>query len=144
MDLGLKGKVAIVAGASRGLGKAMARSLASEGCRLVLCARGEEQLMATANELSEEGASFLAVPMDITRADAGTELVQAAMDTYGRLDILVGNAGGNRRMPLEKTTDTDWEEIFRKMWPERGFDKAELRTKISRLLKLLRSFPLLK
>lgn len=112
MDLGLEGKVAIVAGASRGLGKAIARSLAAEGCRLVLCARGEEQLMATANELSQEGASFLAVPMDITGGNAGKELVEAAMDAYGRLDVLVGNAGGNRRMPLEKTTDADWEEIL--------------------------------
>ena len=75
MDLGLKGKVAIVAGASRGIGKAIAHSLAGEGCNLVLCARGEEALTATAQELSSTGVQVESIALDITEEDAGDRLV---------------------------------------------------------------------
>ena len=112
MDLGLKGKVAVVAGASRGIGKAIAQALAAEGCKLVLCARGEETLEATASALSAEGVEVHTLALDLTEEDAGTRLVAAAIKTYGRLDVLVGNAGGNRRKPLEETTDEDWQDIL--------------------------------
>lgn len=112
MDLGLKGKVAVVAGASRGIGKAIAHALAGEGCKLVVCARGEEALQATANELRDAGAAVHTIALDVTHPDAGKQLVGAAIAAYGRLDILVGNAGGNRRKPLEETTDEDWQDIL--------------------------------
>ena len=112
MDLGLKGKVAIVAGASRGIGKAIAKSLADEGCRLVLCARGEDTLQETAAALKEDGAAVHTVALDVTAEDAGDTLVREALDTFGRVDVLVGNAGGNRRKPLEETTDQDWQDIL--------------------------------
>ena len=112
MDLGLKGKVAIVAGASRGIGKAIAHSLADEGCRLVICARGEEKLRLTAETLCASGATVHAVSLDITDENAGVQLAEEAREAFGQIDILVGNAGGNRRKPLEETTDTDWLEII--------------------------------
>ncbi len=112
MDLGLKGKVALVAGASRGIGKAIAHSLAAEGSRLVICARGVEQLQETASVLRADGAEVHAVPLDITAEDAGDKLVGAALSAYGQVDVLVGNAGGNRRKPLEETTDADWQDIL--------------------------------
>ena len=112
MDLGLKGKVAIVAGASRGIGKAIAHSLAGEGCNLVLCARGEEALTTVATELSGTGVQVVSIALDITDADAGDRLVATAMNAFGRVDVLVGNAGGNRRKPLEETADSDWQDII--------------------------------
>lgn len=112
MDLGLKDKVAIVAGGSRGIGKAIATSLAEEGCRLVLCARGEEALKQVASELEAAGAGVKPVALDITQPDAGDLLVKAAMDTFGQVDLLIGNAGGNRRKQLVDTTDEDWNDIL--------------------------------
>ncbi len=112
MDLGLKGKVAVVAGGSRGIGKAIAHALAGEGCRLVLCSRGEEALQATATEFRQDGAEVHTIALDITHPDAGKQLTGAAIAAFGRLDILVGNAGGNRRKPLEETTDEDWQDIL--------------------------------
>src|SRR4051794_35484905 len=89
MDLGIRDRVAIVAASSKGLGRASAEALAAEGCRVVVCSRNAEELQATADAI---GA--LAVPMDITEADAPQRLVDAALAEYGRLDIVVPNAGG--------------------------------------------------
>jgi 3-oxoacyl-[acyl-carrier protein] reductase len=69
MDLGLKDKVAIVVGASRGLGKAIASTLADEGCHLAICARGEGPLLETAAELKEKGVDVLAAALDVTEPD---------------------------------------------------------------------------
>jgi 3-oxoacyl-[acyl-carrier protein] reductase len=112
MDLGLKGKVAIVTGGSRGIGKAIARGLGSEGAQVVICARGAEALYATAEELRSDGISVHALPLDLGDSDAGERLVQAARETFGGVDILVNNVGGNRRKPFEETTDLDWQELF--------------------------------
>lgn len=112
MDLGLKDKVAIVAGGSRGIGKAIAASLADEGCRLVLCARGKETLNKTAAELKSKGVEIKPVVLDITQPEAGDQLVKVAMDGFGRVDVLIGNAGGNRRKNLVDTTDEDWNDIL--------------------------------
>ncbi len=111
MDLGLKGKVAIVTGASRGIGKGIALRLAEEGCRTVLCARGAEALEAAAAEVGAKSETH-AVAVDVTAPDAPERLVRAALDAFGRIDVLVGNAGGNRRKPMEETTDADWEDLL--------------------------------
>ena len=89
MDLGLTGKVAIVAGASRGIGKATALVLACEGARVVLAARDEAALRDTAGEIEAKGGEALAVSGDLTNAKDAERLVGAAVERFGRIDALV-------------------------------------------------------
>ncbi|NBC18144.1 MAG: SDR family NAD(P)-dependent oxidoreductase, partial [Bacteroidetes bacterium] len=112
MDLGLKDKVALITGASRGIGKYIAHGLAAEGCHVAICARGEETLRETEAELSETGVDVLALPLDVTDPDAPQQFVDAAADQFGRIDVLVNNVGGNRRKPFAETTDEDWAAIL--------------------------------
>lgn len=112
MDLQLQDKVAIVTGGSRGIGAGIASQLADEGCRLVLCARGAEALEEEAARLRKRGAEVVALPLDVTEPEAAEALLEAAEASFGRLDVLVNNVGGNRRKPFEETTDEDWREIF--------------------------------
>jgi 3-oxoacyl-[acyl-carrier protein] reductase len=91
MDLGLAGNVAIIAGASRGIGRATALALAEEGCRLVLAARGEEALREVLAEVEAKSAEGIAVPGDLTIPADGERLVQAAVDRFGRIDMLVSS-----------------------------------------------------
>jgi 3-oxoacyl-[acyl-carrier protein] reductase len=112
MDLGLKDKVAMVIGASRGLGKAIASSLADEGCNLAICARGEGPLLEAAAELEEKGVDVLAAALDVTEPDTADSFVAQTVEKFGRIDILVNNVGGNRRKPFAETTDADWDEIL--------------------------------
>ncbi len=109
MDLQLDNKVALVVGASRGIGASIADALAAEGCRLMLCARGEDALQETAQALRQaHGVDVLAHPADVTDPASASALVAQAERHFGRLDVLVGNAGGNRRKPFADTTDEDW------------------------------------
>jgi len=95
MDLGLKDKVALVTGASKGLGKAVAMGLAREGAQVAICARGEETLQATAREIeAATGSEVLAVRADVTRPADIKRLVETTAEHFGRIDILVTNAGG--------------------------------------------------
>ena len=112
MDLQLQNKVAIVTGASRGIGKGIAATLAAEGCRLVICARGEEALQRTAAKLRSTGAEVHALSLDVSKPESGLRLVDEAKDVFGTIDIFVGNVGGNRRKPFEDTTDEDWEYVI--------------------------------
>ncbi len=105
MDLGLRGKVAIVTGSSRGLGRAIALGLAAEGCNVVLCARGEEKLREAEAEVARAGANALAVVADITRPEDVDRLVGAAIERFGRIDILVNNAGGSFAGDSEEAWD---------------------------------------
>ena len=89
MDLGIAGRVAVVAASSKGLGRASAEALAAEGCKVVLCARNAEEVRAAA-----EPIGGLALALDITEPDAPQRLVDAALSEFGRLDIVVPNAGG--------------------------------------------------
>ena len=91
MDLGLEGKVALVTASSKGLGRGAALALAREGARVVICARDPERLKATAAELPGE---VLAIPADVTQPDAPQRLVDATLERFGALDVLVANAGG--------------------------------------------------
>ena len=91
MDLGLEGKVALVTAASKGLGRGAALALAREGARVVICARDPERLETTAGELPGE---VLAIPADVTRPDSPQRLVDAALERFGALHVLVANAGG--------------------------------------------------
>jgi 3-oxoacyl-[acyl-carrier protein] reductase len=91
MDLGLAGKVALVTAASKGLGKASAAALAAEGCHVAICARGEEALQSAAAEIDGD---VLALIGDVTQPAEPARLVAATVERFGRLDILVANAGG--------------------------------------------------
>ena len=112
MNLELEEKVIVVVGASRGIGRAIAHSLAREGSRLVICARGKKRLNETAKALRDMGATIHAVSVDITDPEAGDYLAAEAKRVFGGIDGLVGNAGGNRRKPLVETTDEDWQDIL--------------------------------
>jgi 3-oxoacyl-[acyl-carrier protein] reductase len=114
MDLGLQNNVAIVTGASQGLGKGIAESLAREGCHVAICARGEDQLRDAAADIEAvgDGAEALAIPMDVTTPDNATRLVDETAAHFGRLDIYVGNVGGNRRGAFEELSDEDWDDIL--------------------------------
>ena len=112
MDLGLGEKVAVVTGASRGLGRSIALGLAAEGCRLAVCARGEDALCAAAEEMRKEAADVLAMPLDVTETGAAHRLIDAAAERFGQLDVLVCNVGGNRRKSFAATTDEDWDAVL--------------------------------
>jgi 3-oxoacyl-[acyl-carrier protein] reductase len=112
MDLGLRGKVAIVTGSSKGIGKGIATGLATEGCRITLCARHKENLESTAEEIRQKGVDVLSVPCDITKPEDSMRLLELTMEHFNRLDILVNNVGGNRRKSFEDTTDKDWEDLI--------------------------------
>ncbi len=96
MELGLTGRVALVTGASKGLGEAIAMELAREGCDLAICARGVESLNRVRDRLLEIGARCLALRADVTQPADVTAFVGAVEREFGRLDILVNNAGGAR------------------------------------------------
>lgn len=94
MDLGLEGRVAVVAASSKGLGRAVADTLAAEGVGLVISARGEEALASAEATLRSRGAEVVAVRADVTDPETPERLVSLAIDQFGRLDIVVPNAGG--------------------------------------------------
>lgn len=112
MDLEIQNRVALVSGSSRGIGRAIALGLAREGCRLVLCARGETDLDEAVDQVHAAGAEVLGLAIDLTSPGAPEELIGKCVDRFGALDIVVNNAGGNRRKPFEETTDEDWQAIF--------------------------------
>src|SRR5258708_19937819 len=102
MDRGVKGKVGLVGGASRGLGRAVAAELAAEGAALVLCSRNADTINQTANEIATAtGADILALPCDVSKADDVARLVQSGIARFGRVDILVTNGGGPPAGPFE-------------------------------------------
>lgn len=88
----LQGRVAMISGGSQGLGAALARRFAEEGASVSICARGEEELVAAAEELAVRGAGVLAVPCDVTDEGAVSEWVRMTRDRFGRVDVLVNNA----------------------------------------------------
>jgi 3-oxoacyl-[acyl-carrier protein] reductase len=94
MDLGIAGRVALVTASSKGLGRASAEALAAEGAAVVVCARGGDALTDTASAIRASGGRVLAIEADVTEPDAPRRLVQAAVDEFGGLDIVVANAGG--------------------------------------------------
>src|SRR5215470_17513283 len=107
MDLGIRDRVAIVTGSSRGLGKATATALAAEGARVVLNGRTESTLEETARELRTSGGRVETVVADVS-TDAGcSELFQKTVEAFGQVDILVNNAGGGVAARIT-SSDTDW------------------------------------
>ena len=109
MDTGLGGKVAMVSGASKGIGRAVAEKLAAEGVRLSLCARGADQLRAVARDLEEKhGAACLAYPADLSRAEDIEGWVRATVEELGGIDILINNAGAAQGGAFLQLPDQAW------------------------------------
>ena len=108
MDLALSDKVAIVTDGSRGIGRSIALALAGEGCRVAICARGEEHLRETEAELRAAGVDALGVVTDVTVAADIERLVATTVERFGRLDILVNNAGSRAR----EDTDEVWNATY--------------------------------
>ena len=110
MDLGLAGKVALVGGASRGIGKAVAKGLARERCQVAICARGREALEATATEIaSVTGSEVLPVVCDMSRYDDIRRFVAETVARFGGLDIVVNNAGGPPLGTFDTHSDDVWQ-----------------------------------
>jgi 3-oxoacyl-[acyl-carrier protein] reductase len=115
MELGLKDKVAVVTGSSKGIGKAIAVELAREGCRVALAARGEKDLEEAAEDVRRSGSSgdVLAVAADVTKADEVERLIEETRARFETVDILVNNAGGTgRRSHFHELSDEEWFEIL--------------------------------
>lgn len=109
MDLDLSGKVALVTGSTRGLGKAIARALHQEGCHVVLNGRDAEALNHLASELRERVSAVVA---DVTEFSACQHLVKTVKEICGRLDVLVCNVGGGTSVPPGQETPAEWQRIF--------------------------------
>ena len=115
MDYGLRDKVAVVTGSSRGLGLATAKSLAAEGCRVCMCARGEERLREAAHEVTSvagDAGRVLQVVADVTQANGVRSIIDGTVATFGGLDILVNNVGLGGGGGLLETSDEQWQEAF--------------------------------
>jgi len=112
MDLGLKGKVALVTGGSQGIGKGVAIKLAQEGAIVVIAARGQALLDEVATQIHRQGGQALAMAADVSKAEDCHRLIQQIQETFGRLDILVNNAGTSATGEFEAVTDQAWHDDF--------------------------------
>lgn len=115
MDLGLSGRVALVTAASRGLGLACAKALAADGASVLICARGPLRLDEAAREIravATGGAQVETMTFDVAAPDAAKHLVDHVRDKFGRLDVLVNNAGGPPPGTFNSVGDADWEKAF--------------------------------
>ena len=109
----LEGKVAIVTGAGRGIGKAISVSLAKAGCRVVLAARTRDQVEAVQKEILSQGGDALGVPTDLTADEDIQRLVEESQAKWGAVDILINNAGWGKRASVVGASLTDWDQTFR-------------------------------
>src|SRR5579884_2226827 len=117
MDLGLSGRVAVVTGSSRGIGRSIAESLAAEGAHVVLNARGADTLQQVAHELASRGTQVLDVAADLTTPDGCQHLVERALERFGRIDILVNNVGGGGASSLADADDLWHASLNLTFWP---------------------------
>ena len=108
----LEGKIALITGASTGIGQGIARLFAQEGAHLVLAARTRSRLEAAAAELHSIGQRVLAVPTDVSKEAQVVALFEQTMATFGRLDILVNNAGIYATAPLEEMSLETWQQVI--------------------------------
>jgi NADP-dependent 3-hydroxy acid dehydrogenase YdfG len=112
MSNNIEGKVVVITGASSGNGEATARHLSAQGATVVLGARRVDRLKSLADELSHNGGKALAVTTDVTQYEQVKSLVDAAMQTYGRVDVMINNAGLMPHSPLERLKIDDWNRMI--------------------------------
>jgi len=108
----IEGKIVVITGASSGLGEAAARFLSAQGAIVVLGARRVDRIQSLADELARSGGKALAVATDVTHFDQVKRLVDAAVQTYGRIDVIINNAGLMPQSPLERLKIDDWDRMI--------------------------------
>ena len=106
------GKIVVITGASSGLGEATARHLAERGAAVVLGARRAERLQALVEEITQQGGRASAIVTDVASAAQVQTLVDSAVDAYGRIDVILNNAGVMPHSPLERRKIDDWSRVF--------------------------------
>lgn len=117
MDLGLKGKYALVTGGSHGIGLATALALAEEGCNVAICARNEERLREAIRLIESKGVKTKGVSADVMRTEDIDKVMKTIIDTWGTIHILVNNVGGGGRWGSEKFEETEdqvWIDVYNK------------------------------
>ena len=107
-----KGRVAIIGGGSKGLGKGCAIALAEKGASVVICSRSKEKLEQTANEIRSLGVQVLTLEADMSKAADNTMIVEKTLEKFGRIDILVNNSGGPSAGKFRQFNDGDWQAAF--------------------------------
>lgn len=112
MDLGLNQRVALVTGASQGIGKAIAAKLAQEGASVVLTARGEDRLNQVVSEIRAAGGKAVGIAADVSKKEDCERLIQYTVETYGKIDILINNAGTSATGEFEAASDDIWQADF--------------------------------
>jgi 3-oxoacyl-[acyl-carrier protein] reductase len=112
MELGLKGKIALVTGSSRGIGRGVAETLAAEGCEVMLTGRDEKALDAAASAISAKGSRAAMSTLDLREQGAAEKLIDGVRREFGGLDILVNNAGTTKRGDFLELTDADWQDGY--------------------------------
>ena len=110
--MSLQGKVALITGGSRGIGAAVAQTLATAGAAIAVCARNGEAAAATASAIAAHGGQALGVAADVSRAEDAERLMKACLERFGRLDILVNNAGITRDGLVLRMKDGDWSDVL--------------------------------
>jgi NADP-dependent 3-hydroxy acid dehydrogenase YdfG len=112
MSNNIEGKIIVITGASSGLGEAAARHLSAQGACVVLGARRSDRIQKLANELNENGRKALAIQTDVTHYDQVKKLVDSAVQTYGRIDVLINNAGLMPLSPIDRLKIDDWDRMI--------------------------------
>jgi NAD(P)-dependent dehydrogenase (short-subunit alcohol dehydrogenase family) len=108
----LDGKVAVITGASQGIGRDMAKLLGHAGAKVALVARNKEKLRALADEMKGEGIDTMFYPCDITKVDHISEMMNEVYNHFGQIDILINNAGINIPKPVDEVTEKDWDTVL--------------------------------
>ncbi|HTV64946.1 MAG TPA: SDR family NAD(P)-dependent oxidoreductase, partial [Bryocella sp.] len=109
---GVEGRIALVTGASQGIGRACALLLAESGAKLALCARNQEKLEQVAGEIRAKGGEAEAFPLDVSNEEAIKATVKAVVARFGKLDILINNAGITRDQLVMRMRRTDWDDVL--------------------------------
>ncbi len=113
MDLGLKGKNAAITGASRGIGYAIARALAAEGCNVALSARDEQRLASAVSDMKSLGVHAVGIAVDLSTEDGCAQFVTRTAEALGGIDILVNNVGGMIPGTLDSLGPEQWDQVLR-------------------------------
>lgn len=108
----IEGKTIVITGASSGMGEAAARHLAAEGANVVLAARRHERIESISAEISRAGGMAISVSTDVTKRENLTRLVQNTVDTFGRIDVLINNAGVMPLSPVERLKVDEWDQMI--------------------------------